>query len=331
MAIKGGPTILCSISTKDRYDILPLAIQSVCSQTLTPDKLVIFDDGAHKDIREIDTYSYLLKLLDKKKILWEVVFSNGKGQHHNHQLANRMGFDLVWRLDDDEFAEHDVLETLYSHMKEGVGAVAPAVIMPGGEYKGGTNKLEDIFHTPNLQWASNQGVFEVEHLYSSFLYRAGVVDFCTELSPVAHREETIFSYELFRKGYKLIVDTDVVIYHYRQKTGGIRSHNNEWLYEHDEGVFKKRLIEWGYKLITLNCGLGDHFAFSNVLSKIIEKNDKIILGCCYPEVFEDYKIKTIPVGAIEKVNPESVYAWMTLNKWNKSIVEAYSKMYGVEL
>lgn len=324
------PTVLCSISTKDRYDILPLAIQSVCSQTVVPNKLVIFDDGEHKDLRKMDTYGYLFKLLDSKRIAWEVIYGGRKGQHHNHQIANKMKFDYVWRLDDDEFAESNVLETLLSHMKDDVGAVAPAVIMPGGEHKGGTNKIEDIFHAPNLQWGTNQGVHEVDHLYSSFLYRAGIVDFCTDLSPVAHREETIFSHELKRKGYKLVVDTNVVIYHYRQATGGIRAHNNEWFYEHDEKIFMKKFAEWGYKICTLNSGLGDHLAFSNILPKLIEKYEMVILGCCFPQVFEGYNVKVIPVGAVEKVNPENIYEWMIKNDWNKSLTEAYSKMYGVD-
>jgi hypothetical protein len=38
--------ILCSISTKGRYHtFLPLAIQSVISQTRKPDLLIIYDDN----------------------------------------------------------------------------------------------------------------------------------------------------------------------------------------------------------------------------------------------------------------------------------------------
>jgi GT2 family glycosyltransferase len=327
------PTVLCSISTKDRYDILPLAIQSICSQTVVPDKLVIFDDNSEpKDLRQIDTYKYLFSLLDSKRIQWQVIFGKKKGQHFNHQIANKMGYDLVWRLDDDEFAEHDVLEKLLSHMKEGIGAVAPAVIMPGGESKGGTNKIEDIFHTPNLQWAKDQGIHEVDHLYSSFLYRAGVVDFCTDLSPVAHREETIFSHELKRKGYKLIVDTSAVIYHYRQSTGGIRSHNNQWFYEHDEKIFLKKLESWGYFVVVLNNGLGDHLAFSNVLPALMKKHNRLIIGCCYPEVFQSFNVKIVPVGSVMGLKPdENIYKFMSDNNWKKSIVEAYSAYYGVEI
>lgn len=327
------PTVLCSISTKDRYDVLPMAIQSVCFQTVVPNKLVIFDDGEHKDLRQIETYSHLFKLLDSKRIAWEVIYGAKKGQHHNHQIANKMGFDYVWRLDDDEAAEPNVLEKLLFHMKDGVGAVAPAVIMPGAEQKGGTNKIEDIFHTPNLQWSKNQGVHEVDHLYSSFLYRANIVDFCTDLSPVAHREETLFSYELKRKGYKLIVDTDVVVYHYRQNNGGIRAYNNEFFYDHDEKIFLNKLREWGYRLITLNCGLGDHLAFSNILPKLIEKYDMVIIGCCYPEVFEDYKVKVIPVGATMRINHESIYEWMIKNNWSDekgNLVKAYECMYEIK-
>jgi len=47
--------ILCSISTKNRYDtFLPLAIQSVINQSRSPTKLIIFDDNDDpRDLREV--------------------------------------------------------------------------------------------------------------------------------------------------------------------------------------------------------------------------------------------------------------------------------------
>lgn len=333
--VENKPKILCCISTKDRYDILPIAIQSVISQTVPPTRLILCDDGAHKDLREIDVYAHMFKLLNLKGIEWEVYFSGNKGQHHNHHMANKMDYDYVWRLDDDEFAEHDVIERLLPYMKDGVGGVGGAVITPGSESRGGTNKIEDIFHTPNLQWGRNQGVHEVDHLYSSFLYRAGVADYNLELSPVAHREETLFSMEMSRKGYKLIVDTSIVTYHYRQSKGGIRAHDNKWYYIHDDGVFLKKLESWGYKVCRLDAGLGDHLAFAaEALPKLIEKYDHVIVGACYPDVFKGYKVKVIPVGVLSGVMPdENVYRYMVDNKYgdgNKgNLVQAYKKMYGV--
>jgi len=326
--------VLCSISTKDRYfTTLPLAISSVANQTLSPDELIIYDDGEQKDLRENEVYKHLFKTLDGKGIKWQVKFGPRLGQHWNHEKANMSGYDLVWRMDDDTVAEPDVLERLLKYFDDPfVGAVAGAVITPGEEQTGGFNKMVDILDTPNVQWARRQGIGEVDHLYSSFLYRAGIVHYAVELSPVAHREETIFSHELKRAGYKLIVDTNIVTWHYRSSSGGIRSHQNEGFYYSDEKVFAKRLASWGYKLIDLNSGIGDHFAFLNILPKLKEKygSDKLIIGCCYPQVFKNVGVKLTSIAAIEKLATENIYEFMDLNHWTGQLKDAYAKLYEVD-
>ena len=97
--------ILCSISTRGRYDTtLSMAIQAVINQTRKIDHLVIFDDNDQdktQDLREIQVYRYLFNIMDLKGISWQVVYGKKLGQHHNHQMANQMGFDWVWRVDDD--------------------------------------------------------------------------------------------------------------------------------------------------------------------------------------------------------------------------------------
>jgi glycosyltransferase involved in cell wall biosynthesis len=59
--------ILCSISTKGRYDTtLPLAIASVINQTLKPNKVIIFDDNDEPiDVRETQHYLYLLQMMEE--------------------------------------------------------------------------------------------------------------------------------------------------------------------------------------------------------------------------------------------------------------------------
>ena len=81
-------SILCSISTKGRYDTyLPLAIQAVITQTRKVDKLVIFDDNDNPiDLRDKPVYKFLFGILDQKQIPWEVLYGRKKGQHFNHQM-----------------------------------------------------------------------------------------------------------------------------------------------------------------------------------------------------------------------------------------------------
>lgn len=327
--------ILCAIPTKNRYHTtLPLAIASVISQTMKPDRLIIYDDGEHKDLRQFPTYMYLFKSLDDAKIMWNVEYTDGKGQHRAHQKSNTSGYDLVWRLDDDTYAMPDVLEKLYSHIKDDdkVGAVAGSVITPGEEAKDITfaTGLFDINSMSNIQWRKGKGVVEVEHLYSSFLYRANIAHYNLELSKVAHREETMFSHELFLKGYKLLVDRSAITYHYRNPEGGIRTERDGRLWEHDEQIFRKQIDKWGYKLIALSHGLGDHFAFMNIIPKLLKKYRKLIMFVTYPEVFEDIEnVEIRPLAYAQKwgVNEKGLYEWCTLYNWKRSIVEAYEKIY----
>jgi len=139
----------------------------------------------------------------------------------------------------------------------------------------------------------------------------------------------MFSHELFKKGYKLIVDTSIKTYHFRQATGGIRSHNSEFFYENDERIFAKKLEDWGYKVISLDTGLGDHLVFLNILPDLIKKYKHIILGCCYPNVFQGHDVTIVPMAATKKSAPEHIYKWCIDNNWKTSILNAYKAMYGV--
>lgn len=103
----------------------------IINQSRLPDKLVIFDDNEEKtDLRNIPTYRQIFQTLDRKLIAWEVVFGEAKGQHFNHEKANRMGFEWVWRVDDDCVPEFDVLEKLLEVTDESVGAVGSSIIVP---------------------------------------------------------------------------------------------------------------------------------------------------------------------------------------------------------
>jgi len=334
--ISDKPSVLCCISTKDRYfTTLPLAVSSVLNQTVLPNELVLFDDGEHRDLRNEELYVHIFKTLDSKRVKWKVNFGANIGQHHNHEQANKMGYDLVWRVDDDEVVEPDVLEKLLRHFKDPkVGAVGGSVITPGGETPGGSNRMIDILDTPNLQWSRGHGVFEVEHLYSSFLYRANKAHYCLELSPVAHREETIFSHELHQAGYKLLVDMSAVTWHYRSSTGGIRDHKDKTMFDWDERIFAKKMEEWGYKVLCLDCGIGDHYAFLHTLPHLMKRYDHLMLGCCYPEVFEDYRdrVKLLSIAQTANVvQGDNIYKWMIDNEWQKNLVEAFAAKYEVKL
>lgn len=322
--------ILCVVPTKDRYDCLYHTLISIANQTRKPDHLLIVDDSGEKlDFRNDPLGGYVCSLLNYKGISWQVLFNPSRGQHVAHQIANTwgQGFNLVWRIDDDCVAEPDVLERLEKAMLPNVGAWGGAVCDLNGFSIHKSGAIEDMF-AGNVQWAPDHGVFPVDHLYSSFLYRAGIVNYAYNMTPVGFREETIFSYRLKRAGWYLGADTSIKTYHFRSSHGGTRGDHLEWAYKLDDERFLKLMAEeWGLKVIHLGCGFGDCLAFQNVLPKIIERYNKVLLSTAYPDAFEgfvkDGKVHLIPH------NPNGVsdiYAWMNEHRWTQSIVKAFEEM-----
>jgi len=318
--------ILCSISTRGRtHTTLPLAIQSIINQTKQVDKLVVFDDNdIPEDVRNDVVYSNLFRIMDLKGIAWEWLFAGKKGQHHNHQIANTMGYKWVWRMDDDTIAEPDVLETLYSYTDDTVGAVGGSILTPSWDVRtrdDATGLIANIDNEPNVQWGYIQGVKEVDHLHCSFLYRAGIADYNTGLSRVAHREETLFTYALACKGYKVLA-VPCITWHLKNPEGGIRMEDNDALYQHDEQIFRNTL-DIGHKtIVVLNCGMGDHIVFKHVLPDI--KNP--VVFTCYPEIVPGRPIAEAEslYGSIDQWN---IYRKMDEWKWTDSLENAFRKMY----
>lgn len=312
--------ILCSISTRGRHNTtLPLAIQSVICQTLKPDALVIFDDNNQlTDIRGIQHYAYLLRMLEAKNIQWFVLAGERKGQHFNHQKANTMGYKWVWRLDDDTVAEPDTLEKLYNATDDDVGAVGGSILTPPNHTTpiDATGKIEKINDEPNIQWGPISHTKEVDHLHCSFLYRAGIVDYNLSLTRVAHREETLFTYELKKAGYKIIV-TPCVTWHLRNAQGGIRDGEIK-MFQHDENIF----LQKDHTIVVLDCGLGDHIVFKHILAEI---NNPLIFSC-YPDIVPGRSIAEAHalLGDISQYN---IYGRMDQWNWKGSLEDAFRKMY----
>lgn len=318
--------ILCSISTRGRYfTTLPMAIMAVANQTRPVDKLVIFDDNDDpRDLRTDNTYSHLFQILNQKGIKWEWLYAAKKGQHHNHQMANTMGYEWVWRVDDDAIPEPNVLENLFKHTADDVGAVGGSILMGDAKFdtSKSTGKIEDIDKEPNIQWAHIKEVKRVEHLHCSFLYRAGIVDYNLGLSRVAHREETLFSYALHKRGYKVLVVPEAVVWHLKSSQGGIRAETDPSMYIHDEAIFRNFLAYKDKTIVVLNCGMGDHIVFSHVLPDLKD----VAAFTCYPDI--------VPGDSIAKaqelfgdIDMFSVYRKMDQWKWKDSLEKAYRKMY----
>jgi glycosyltransferase involved in cell wall biosynthesis len=301
-----------------------MAIQSVINQTRKIDHLVIFDDNDEdkvKDLREIQVYKYLFNIMDLKGIGWHVTYGKRLGQHHNHQIANTMGFEWVWRVDDDCVPEPHVLETLMNHTSPTVGAVGGAILTPPfSPVTGSTGCIEDI-HEPSIQWNYIKEKREVDHLHCSFIYRAGIVDYNLALSKVAFREETLFTYGLKQRGYQILIVPQADTWHLKNQYGGVRTETKE-LFEHDDWIFHNYMKYKDNTIVILDSGLGDHIVFKHVLPEV--KNP--IIFSCYPDIIpgesigEAYRL----FGNIDQFN---IYGKMDQWKWQGSLEDAFRKLY----
>jgi hypothetical protein len=235
-----------------------------------------------------------------------------------------MDCDWVWRVDDDAVPEPNVLENLAKHIADDVGAIGGSVLNPPHKpiYLDASNTIEKIETEPNVQWGLIKEVKEVEHLYCSFIYRAGIHDYNLGLSRVAHREETLFTFGLHQKGYKILVAPDAVTWHMKNPQGGIRDGSKEEMFYHDEQIFRNTLAYRDKTVVVLNCGMGDHIVFSHVLPEI--KNPAVF--SCYPEI--------VPGGSIAEaqslfgdLGQFNIYGKMDQWKWKDNLENAYRRLY----
>ena len=340
------PHVLAEVCTKDRYfSTLPMVLSAICMQTRLPDQLVIFDDSEKRiDLREVPIYQYLFKLMEDKKIPWSVEFGQKVGQVRNHERAQEMAKDLVWRVDDDLIPEPNVLEKLLSHMKRNdIGAVGGHIAnlpeIPVCSIASG--KIEDFLWSPNLQWFkyTDNVVRPVDHLHCSFLYRKGIAHYDMNLSPVGHLEETLFSYEIRHKGFTVLYDPSANSFHFRNPDGGIRSYRDNSLWKKDEKYGLSKLRTMGVKFsdlgfVYLDNGLGDHFLFKKLLPEFKAKHKKVVIACCYPEVFEDEKnITCISLHEAFSMVGDGLKYNLYKRAWDMglttSLLAAYRAIYGL--
>ncbi len=323
------PHVTCSISTRGRYETtLPLALQSVIMQTRPPDLVIVYDDNSPAlDPRQMPIYEALFKVMNHKGIQWEWIWANKKGQHYNHQMANERAPEWVWRVDDDCVAEPHVLETLLSHVNSSVGGVAVACLTPHWDQspRQVSGLISNVDSECHIQWGRITQKKQVEHLHCSFLYRAGVTDYNLALSQVAHREETLFSWQLHQKGYQLWVVPGAVTWHLKSESGGIRSHSQQESYAQDDRIFRNFLAYKDHTIVVLDNGMGDHVVFKPLLEHI--RNP--VVFSCYPEI--------VPGESIQKArdlfgdtNAWNIYKKMNQWKWNRSLQDAFKKMYEIK-
>jgi hypothetical protein len=85
------------------------------------------------------------------------------------------------------------------------------------------------------------------------------------------------------------------------------------------------------KVCVLDCGIGDHYAFKNILPELRKKYKKITLAVCFPDVFfdePDVELISIAVAKnLMNIDPYNIYIRMDEWKWNKGLTDAFRKLY----
>ncbi len=346
--------VLCEISTTGRYETtLPLTLMAIALQTKTPNDIIIYEDGDAIDLRTIPVYDAIFKLFQQKNINFSGIYIKpGRGQHLNHEDAQSKATDLVWRLDDDVIPEANCLKILYNNFTNDrykkIGAVGglvlthPAPSLPDNLEVKNYNRIDSVFSSMNIQmykWPEHKRKLAVvDHLHCTFLHRPNIARYNKELSRIAHTEETQFTYEIKRAGYKVLVDPNAVNWHLKFNSGGIRSGSKE-LFEHDFTIYTNKLIEWGVtqgkivnqKIVYLNCGVGDHLCFKMVLPELRKKYDKITIISSRPQILWDQQDNQVSITLLNETNkPGNLeeYSPYTIGpRYNCHILDCFRKLY----
>lgn len=260
MINKTKVTIL--LATCDRYETtLPLCLMSIFNQSYPPERVVLVDDSKVKKFYEYQTLKNILILFKEKGIDFDYFHGESKGA----VPALQIGLDdiedgWVLKTDDDNILSYDVLELFVKNIKENIGCMSGVIVdkylhqfyiknpdkIPIEE-DGYYNKIENIYSEFNIQMQQYQDttIKKVQHIYSNYFFRRDLADdYPLELFPSSHREETIFTYSIFLKGYDLIINPLVRIYHlYYDHSSG----NRQWSKENsknNELFFIEKLKEW---------------------------------------------------------------------------------------
>ncbi len=354
-----------SIPTKDRYPNLSLLLWSLCEQSYKEFEITIIDDSENRaDIRELPFITPILKRLDSEGHNWRVKFGSKKGPHHCHQLSiDEARHPLIFRCDDDCVLDFQALENLVKtwddlSSKESIGAIAPIVLdpqipkevefLPVGyrSFKKFQGKLDEYgVNYGDQQWRRHpdRELQKVEHLYSSFLYSVDAAKeiggYDLDYNVVGHREETDFTYRLFKKDYSLYIQPTALVWHLRNPVGGIRTYNQSSLWaecqEHYLNKFSFKRGKNKDRIINVFGGLGDHLCATPMLRALRRSGKKVVVTATYPYLLQgnpniDELIFNGDENAYEKVDFRDLYKWAFETGYNGKLSKAWCKLFGVD-
>jgi len=275
--------ITVTLATRGRNNTtLPLCLLSLSNQTLLPKKVILVDDNENKDFYETEILRNILTIFKIKNIEFEYYYGPSKGVLYAQQIAlDHVDTEWVFRTDDDNVLEPNVLELLSQNITDKTGAVS-GLIFSKKDFKINReiefedtihNRIEDVYSRFNIQMCRNQDdtIKKVEHIYSNYLFRRKLIDkYPIEFSPAGHREDTVITYMMFRQGYDLLINPKAFIWHLDERMGGNRTHNSKDNLK-NEKLFLEKLTSWGIELNTSEDDKGFYVNTDNQKWLIYEK------------------------------------------------------------
>ena len=259
MKTKNKVTIL--LPTYDRYTTtLPLCLMSIVNQSYLPDRVVLIDDSPQKRFYEHETLKNILYLFKQYGIEFDYFYGESKGVVPALQIGlDNIEDGWVLKMDDDNILPYNTIELFVKNIKPNIGAMGGVVVdhffikyqknnpdKISTEIDGYYNRIENIYTELNIQMMVEQSpeIKQVQHLYSNYFFNRKLADdYPMELQPSGHREETIFTYSIFRKGYDIIVIPQIKMQHlsFDDNTGDKQYKDKR----KNEEYFIERLKEWG--------------------------------------------------------------------------------------
>lgn len=254
-------SLIALVPTKDRYFYtLPLTILSILEQSTSVDEILVLDDSIeYTDITTVPMFQCLFEMCKFKHIKFNLIRTMNIGIPMVFKIglehAVKNNYDHVWKLDDDYIANTNTVTNYYNTLNshKSMGAYGTLIHLPNIDDN--TKKSGDIagiFDTITPQIITNKDVLYhnrymyPEHLYCSFIFRTACKNIVSTdymlLTKIGNREETIFTYEIFKSGYKLMVDTSLISIHLKVSRGGIRSFEDfSNMYTQDDNILRKML------------------------------------------------------------------------------------------
>lgn len=249
--------VTINLTTRGRYNTtLPICLNSIINSSVSPEEIILVDDNEKKEFFNIEISKIILSLMKLKNIKFSYYHGESKGQTIAANIAlNHSKTPYIFKMDDDNILNSNVLETLYNTIiqDENIAAVSGLIFccdldkkrLPE-ENSQPYNKIENIFSHFNIQMCGGQSkeIKECEHLYSNYLFRRFLVEsYPLEFAPAGHREDTVFTYPLYKQGYRLLVNPNCITYHIHN-SGGNKKHGFSDVVKNEELFLSKLEKEW---------------------------------------------------------------------------------------